>query len=102
MPVFRVTDTTTGEHVLLDEPTDWDAWMHFKCLIHRCRHPQERGPMTKNFRAEAAPGGHHYAIERLAVGSGEVVEGTYLTFLPDGKVRDPACDALLRTLDGGG
>jgi hypothetical protein len=81
MPVYRITDTATSEHWLVDEPTDWDAWMHFKMTIHAFRWAGDRRSLSGRFDAKAAPGGHDFAIERLALG-GAAIEGTYITFVP--------------------
>jgi hypothetical protein len=82
MPVYRITDTATGEQFYIDETTDWDAWMHFKMFIHPYRPAERRRSLKGRFDAKAEPGGHHIAVERLALG-GAVAEGTYITFWPD-------------------
>jgi hypothetical protein len=90
MPVYRITDTATSEHWLVDEPTAWDAWMHFKMTIHAFRWAGDRRSLSGRFDAKAAPGGHDFAIERLALGSGKVVEdeSTYITLLAGGSFHD--------------
>jgi hypothetical protein len=81
MPVYRVTDTATDEQFYFDEPTDWDAWMHFKMFVNPYRPADRCRSLEGRFDAKAELGGHHIAVERLALG-GAVVEGTYITFIP--------------------
>lgn len=71
MPVYRVTDIATGERWQADQPTDWDAWMHFKMVIHQFRWGGDRRSLSGRFDAKATPGEHDFAIERLAFGSGK-------------------------------
>jgi hypothetical protein len=30
MPVFCVTDAVIGDQLTVEQPTDWDAWMHYR------------------------------------------------------------------------
>lgn len=69
--------------------------MHFKCLINEMRSPADRRSLKGNFKAEAQPGGHHFAVEEIN-DAGQVVEGTYVTFLPDAAAQSvaPAREAV--------
>lgn len=73
MPVYRVTDTRSGEQTAFNQPTDWDAWM-----AYRFEHLNDPFPRLR-FRATSTPGPHHYAIEQIDPVTGDVVSGTYLT-----------------------
>jgi hypothetical protein len=78
MPVYRITDTATGEHWLVDEPTDWDAWMHYRAA-RRMRADGGAMPFDCRMRVTGAPAHHDYAVEQIDPDTGLVVEGTYLT-----------------------
>ena len=78
MPVYRITETSTGDQIVVNEPTDWDAWMHYR-VARRMRTDGGAMPFDCRMRVTGTPAHHDYAVEQIDPDTGLVVEGTYLT-----------------------
>jgi hypothetical protein len=78
MATYRITETSTGDQIVVNEPTDWDAWMHYR-LSRRMRADGGAMPFDSRTRVTGMPAHHDYAVEQIDPDTGLVVEGTYLT-----------------------
>jgi hypothetical protein len=78
MPTYRITETATGEQMTVREPTDWDAWMHFR-FMRRIAGGGTPMPFDAKMRVTGTPARHDYTVEQIDPDTGTIVEGTYLT-----------------------
>ncbi len=78
MPTYRITETSTSDQIVVNEPTDWDAWMHYRAS-RRLRSDGGGMPFDCRMRVTGMPAQHDYAVEQIDPDTGLVVEGTYLT-----------------------
>jgi hypothetical protein len=78
MPSYRITETATGNHLVVREPTDWDAWMHYK-FTRRTMDGGGPMPFDGRMRVTGNRGRHDYAVEMIDPDTGIIIEGTYLT-----------------------
>ena len=46
MPTYRITDTASGDQRVVNQPTDWDAWMHYRFTHHRIAHAPRHASMA--------------------------------------------------------
>ena len=80
MPTYRITETWTGDQIVVNEATDWDAWMHYR-VSRRMQAGGGQMPFDCRMRVTRTPAHHDYAVEQIDPDTGLVVEGTYLTAL---------------------
>ena len=78
MPTYRITETLTGDQIVVNEPTDWDAWMHYRAS-RRMRADGGAMPFDFRMRVTGMPAHHDDAVEKIDPDTRLVVEGTYLT-----------------------
>jgi len=78
VPTYRITETATGEQRVVDQPTDWDAWMDYR-FTRRMEAGGGPMPFDARMRVTGTPARHAYAVEQIDPDTGAVIEGTYLT-----------------------